>query len=68
MLDGVASMTAAYFADAAGTDPVPGVTDADLMRVRRVRLTLRLIASNPLLHVPDLVVAVDVAPRNFEDR
>lgn len=68
MLDGVASMTAAYFADAAGTDPVSGVTDGDLMRVRRVRLTLRLIASNPLLHVPDLVVAVDVAPRNFEDR
>lgn len=66
LLDGVAAMTATYFADAAGTEIVPGTSDADLMRVKRVRITLRLVASNPLLRIPDLIVAVDVAPRNMD--
>ena len=39
-------------------------TDAELMRVRRVRVVLRFAASNPLLRIPDLTVAVDVAPAN----
>lgn len=66
VLDGVASMTAEYFADAAGAEAVAGTTDADLMRVRRVRITLRFVSSNPLLRVPDLSVAVDAVPRNLE--
>jgi hypothetical protein len=37
-----------------------------LKRVRRVRIALRFVASNPLLRIPDLTVAVDAAPRNLE--
>lgn len=66
LLDDVVSMTATYYADAAGTAIVAGTTDADLTRVRRVRITLRFAASNPLLRIPDLTFAVDVAPRNLE--
>jgi hypothetical protein len=65
VLDGVVSFTAAYFADAAGLDPISGVADADLMRARRIRLTIRFVASNPLLRIPDLTVAVDAAPANL---
>ena len=66
VLDNVAAMTATYFGDAAGTEVVSGTSDAELRRVRRIRVTLRLVASNPLLRIPDLTVAVDVAPRNLE--
>jgi hypothetical protein len=59
-------MTVTYFADAAGAEIVSGLTDADLMRVRRIRITLQFVASNPLLRIPDLTVAVDAAPRNLE--
>jgi hypothetical protein len=65
VLDGVAAMTTEYYADAGGTSPITGAGDAELMRVRRVRVTLRFVASNPLLRIPDLAVAVDVAPRNL---
>jgi Tfp pilus assembly protein PilW len=66
LLDNVAAMTATYFADAAGAEIVSGLTDADLKRVRRIRITLQFVASNPLLRIPDLTVAVDAAPRNME--
>jgi hypothetical protein len=64
MLEGVAAMTVTYFADGAGTDIVSGRSDADLMRVRRVRVAMRLVATNPLLRIPDLNLAIDVVPRN----
>lgn len=64
MLDGVAAMTVTYFADGAGTDVVSGVSDPDLMRVRRVRIALRLVGANPLLRIPDLNLAIDAVPRN----
>jgi len=67
VVDNVAAMTAEYFADAAGTTPVSGASDAELVRVRRIRITLRFVASNPLLRIPDLTVAVDVTPRNLEE-
>jgi len=66
LLDGVAAMTVTFYADAGGSEIVSGTTDADLMRVRRIRVTLRFVASNPLLRIPDLDVAVDVVPRNLE--
>jgi hypothetical protein len=66
LLDGVSAMTTTYYADAGGTEMVAGGTDADLRRVRRIRIVLRFAASNPLLRIPDLTVAVDVAPRNLE--
>lgn len=65
LLDGVAALTIELFADAAGSQAVTGLADADLRRVRRVRLTLRFVASNPLLHVPDLTLALDGVPRNL---
>jgi hypothetical protein len=68
LLDGVAAFTAELYADGAAGQPITGVTDADLMRVRLVRVSLRFVASNPLLHIPDLAVSMDVAPRNLEDR
>lgn len=64
MLEGAASMVVSCFGDAAGSDIVSGVSDAELMRVRRVRIAIRLVAANPLLRIPDLDVAVDVVPRN----
>ena len=66
LLDGVASMTTTYFADAAGTETITGAADGDSMRVRRIRIALRFVASNPLLRIPDLTVAIDAAPRNLE--
>ena len=66
VLDGVAAMTTTYFADAGGMDIVSGTSDAELMRVRRVRITLRFAAFNGLLRIPDLTLAVDVTPRNLE--
>ena len=65
VLDGVASFAVEYFADAAGTEPIAGVTDADLVRVRRIRVTLRFTAISPLARVADLTVAVDVTPPNL---
>lgn len=64
MLEGVASMAVTCFADGAGVEVVSGVSDAELMRVTRVRILMRFVAANPLLRVPDLNVAVDVVPRN----
>jgi hypothetical protein len=66
LLDGVVSLTMALFADAAGATAIAGGSDADLIRVRRVRLTLRLTASNPLLRIPDLDMTVDTVPRNLQ--
>jgi hypothetical protein len=66
VLDGVASLSTALFADAAGAIAIAGTSDADLMRVRRVRLTLRLAASNPLLRIGDLETIVDAVPRNLQ--
>jgi hypothetical protein len=66
VLDGVAAMTVTFFADAAGTETIAGAIDAELMRARRIRIVLRLVASNPLLRIPDLTVNIDVAPRNLE--
>jgi hypothetical protein len=66
LLDNVAAMTVTYFADAAGAEIVSGLTDADLRRVRRIRITLQFVASNPLLRIPDFTIAVDAAPRNLE--
>lgn len=65
-LDGVSSLAVAFFADPAGTVAIAGTSDAELMRVRRVVLTLRLTTSNPLLRVPDLDLAVDTVPRNLQ--
>jgi Tfp pilus assembly protein PilW len=65
-IDGVGAMTVTYYADAAGATAITGTADDDLRRVRRVRITLRFVASNPLLRIPDLTVAVDAAPRNLE--
>jgi len=66
VLDGVTAMIVTYYADAAGTTPIGGTDDAELRRVRRVRIALRFVAANPLLRIPDLTVAVDAAPRNLE--
>ncbi len=66
LVDGVASLTAAFFADAAGDHAIAGTSDAALMAVRRVRLTLRFVAANPLLRIPDLDVVVDAVPRNLQ--
>jgi type II secretory pathway pseudopilin PulG len=66
VLDGVAAMTVTYYGDAAGTIVIGGTDDAELRRVRRVRVTLRFAAMNPLLRIPDLTVGVDAAPRNLE--
>lgn len=66
MLDGVAALTTVYYADAEATQPIAGLTDAELMRVRLVRLTLRFAAANPLLHIPDLTIVLNVVPRNLE--
>ena len=66
MLDGVAAFTIVYYADAAATQPIAGLTDAELMRVRLVRLTLRFVAANPFLRIPDLTMVLDVVPRNLE--
>lgn len=65
LLDGVAGFSLALFADAAATQPIPGSTDLDLMRVRLVRVTLRFTTSNPLLRIPDLTVTFDTVPRNM---
>jgi len=65
LLDGVAAMSAIWYADAAGTEVIAGTADTDLVRVRRIRIALRLVASNPLLRIPDLIVAVDASPRNL---
>ena len=67
VLDNVTAMTVTYFSDAAGTALVTGTSDAELKRVRRIRITLQFVASNPLLRIPDLTVAVDVTPRNLEE-
>ena len=50
--------------------PDPGSAlrfDADLLRIRRVRVTVRVRASRTLLttRIPDLEISVDVAPRNL---
>ena len=66
ILDGVSSLAVAFFADAAGTIPIAGSSDVELMRVRRVVLTLRLVTANPLLRVPDLDLVVDTVPRNLQ--
>jgi hypothetical protein len=65
MVDGVAAMTQAYFADPAGVDPVTGSDDGELMRARRVRVTLRFVAANPVLHIADFTVTIDVTPVNL---
>jgi hypothetical protein len=44
VLDGVTAMTVTYYADAAGTTPIGGTDDAELRRVRRVRIALRFVA------------------------
>jgi len=66
LLEGVAAFTVTYFADASATLPIDPVTEAGLMRARLVRVALRLTTTNVLLHVPDLSIAFDVAPRNAE--
>ena len=66
LIDGVAALTMTFFADAAGTSAIGCTSDAEVIRARRVRLTLHLVASNPLLHVPDLSVIVDSVPRNLQ--
>ena len=66
LLDGVASLAVALFADAAGNDVVAGTSDGDLLRVRRVRLTLRLVAPNPQAGLSDLELVVDAVPRNLQ--
>ncbi len=66
LLDGVSALTVSYLADAAGTQTVAGTTDADLVRVRRIRVTLRFTAIAPLLRIPDLDLVVDVTPRNLQ--
>lgn len=68
VLDGVTALTTAFFADGAAIDPIVDMTDPDLKRVRRVRLTLTFVASNPLLRIPDFSMVVDLAPRNNTDR
>ena len=66
VIDGVAAMEVAYYADTAGTELIAGVEDADLMRVRLVRVTLRFTAVTSLVRVPDLTVSIAVAPRNLD--
>ena len=66
LLDGVTSLSLALYRDAAGTTAMTGTSDADLIGVRRIRLTLRFAASNPLLRVPDLDLVVDAVPRNLQ--
>jgi Tfp pilus assembly protein PilV len=68
VLDGVDSMTAAYFEDASSDHAAPLNPPDDMRRVRRVRITLRLMASNARGAVPDLVVAFDATPANVRDR
>jgi prepilin-type N-terminal cleavage/methylation domain-containing protein len=44
----------------------PGRFDADLLRIRRVRVTLRVRASRTFIHpLPDREIGFDVTPRNL---
>ena len=67
VLDDVASMQVEYFDDPLAPDPMVIGSEADLMRLRRVRATLRFVSSNVLLKIPDLVIAVDVTPPNLRN-
>ena len=66
VLDGVASLAIALFADSGASDAVTGTSDGELRRIRRIRLTVRLVGSNPLVRLPDLVLVVDTVPRNLQ--
>jgi hypothetical protein len=64
VLDGITAFTVTYYADTAASLPITGTSDADLVRVRMLRITLRFAASNPLLRIPDLTVVMDAVSRN----
>jgi hypothetical protein len=66
VLNGVAGFDVAYYADTGASTAIVGSTDLELCRARLVRVTLRLVATNPLVHVPELSVSMNVAPRNAE--
>jgi len=66
VLDGVTAFSIVFFSDAEGAAAIAGSSDADLIHARRVRLTLRLTPSNPLLRIPDLEMVVDAVPRNLQ--
>jgi prepilin-type N-terminal cleavage/methylation domain-containing protein len=67
VLDSVASMQVDYYQDYEGS-PLLNLSDPDLLRVRRLSVTLRFVSSNPRLLIPDLVVAFDLAPPNLQER
>ena len=66
--DGLAPLPLEMFRDGPWCGSGAMVYDADLLRIRRVRVTLRLqVASAELrARVPDVMASFDVSPRNLE--
>jgi hypothetical protein len=80
VIDNVASLQFEYFADGVTPIDASGLTDgpwlpdatfanrfdADLLRVRRVRATVRVRVNQVFLHLPvaDQVVQIEIAPRS----
>lgn len=63
--DGLAALPLAMFADGPWCGAGGTAFDADLLRVRRVRVVARLRASGPRDPLPDYRVVIDVSPPNL---
>lgn len=63
--EGLAALPLAMFADGPWCGAGGTVFDADLLRVRRVRVVARLRASGPRDPLPDYRVVLDVSPPNL---
>ncbi len=61
-------LTASQLADGPFMGESPNRFDADLLRVRRVRITLRLQSESPSRGASDLETTIDVAPPNLVTR
>jgi type II secretory pathway pseudopilin PulG len=84
LVDRVAEMEVGYLADQVGTTPqllpiaqladgpvsgeAPNRFDADLLRIRRIRVRLRLQNESPIGSVRDLETTIDIAPPNMAAR
>ena len=63
--EGLAALPLAMFSDGPWCGAGGAAFDADLLRVRRVRVVARLLASGPRDPRPDYRVTFDIAPRNL---